>query len=143
MNDEHLKRVLIVDDDPDWLVYLCDLLYHPKHPLLIKTAKDGEQALDLIPEADLVITDVKMPKMGGFSLLKEIKKIRPELPVIMQTGGYADEGYQDISSHLGLAGFLQKNELDKLLWPMVIEILGKNRKKNRKKTEVRFLRTFD
>jgi CheY-like chemotaxis protein len=125
MESKTPKKILIVDDDPRWLSYLTDLLYHPQHPFIIKTAESGEEALSRIFDVDLVITDVQMPTMDGLSLLKRIKQARPELPVILQTAGYAKEKLDDrLCSQMGLAGFLLKHETDSRLWPLVMNLLG-------------------
>jgi two-component system, NtrC family, response regulator AtoC len=77
--------ILLVDDEPklrDVLsVGLNDLGYRTL------TAPSGSQALDLLQreEVDLVLTDLRMPGIGGRELLKEIKRIRPALPVVLMT----------------------------------------------------------
>lgn len=51
-------------------------------------AEDGERGLELVREhqPDIVFTDIKMPKMDGFQVLKEVKRIAPHTEVIMITG---------------------------------------------------------
>ena len=78
-------QILLVDDDDDFREELCDLLSHYK----IIEASSGEQALNIIrkPHAlDLVILDVVMPGLRGTDVLKEIKKVSPNLSIIMLTG---------------------------------------------------------
>jgi DNA-binding NtrC family response regulator len=83
----HFKpRILIVDDEKD----ICDLLFRMLgkegfNPIM---AHDGKSALEMIRLGmpDLVITDVRMPKMDGMELLRHVQQISPSLPVILITG---------------------------------------------------------
>jgi DNA-binding NtrC family response regulator len=83
----HFKpRVLIVDDEKD----ICDLLFRllGKEGFNPIMAHDGKSALEMIRLGmpDLVITDVRMPKMDGMELLRHVQQISPTLPVILITG---------------------------------------------------------
>ena len=80
-----METILIVDDEKNYLVVLEALLGQEGYETI--TANNGEDALNLVNESDLdlVITDMKMPSMGGMTLLEEAKKINPELPVIIMT----------------------------------------------------------
>ena len=79
------SSILIVDDEPDILLILGDYLSNEGFNVL--TAKDGLQAIQKIKEyvVDLVLLDIAMPEMNGIEALREIKKIKPELPAIMIT----------------------------------------------------------
>jgi two-component system cell cycle sensor histidine kinase/response regulator CckA len=58
----------------------------------VTSREDGQAALELIltgVQADLLLTDLVMPRMGGAELAREVSKLRPELPVAFMTG-YAD-----------------------------------------------------
>ena len=56
----------------------------------ILTAEDGLQALELMPQfrPDLVVTDLRMPRMSGFELLKIVRERFPRLPVIAVSGEF-------------------------------------------------------
>ena len=59
----------------------------------VVTARDGEDGLEHVTsggEFDLVISDVVMPSMDGPAMLREIRKLRPGLPVLFMSG-YAEE----------------------------------------------------
>jgi putative two-component system response regulator len=79
------SRVLIVDDEPD----LCALLMHYLAELGYErsAASDSRAALNQVRnnKVDLVITDLLMPEMNGIELLREIKRIDDDLPVVMIT----------------------------------------------------------
>jgi two-component system response regulator AtoC len=79
------KQVLIVDDEPNLRKILSAQLTRDGYDAL--TAEDGEQGLHLLREhhIDLVITDLKMPKVDGMTLLKRALEIEPELPVVLIT----------------------------------------------------------
>ncbi len=78
--------VLLVDDEEDFLEILTKRL--KKRGLYITTAKSGMEALAKLKETeiDIVVLDVRMPKMDGIQTLKDIKKIAPSVEVIMLTG---------------------------------------------------------
>jgi two-component system response regulator AtoC len=79
------KQVLIVDDEPNLRKILSAQLSRDGYDVL--TAEDGEQGLHLLREhhIDLVITDLKMPKVDGMTLLKRALEEEPELPVVLIT----------------------------------------------------------
>src|SRR5215467_8700107 len=79
------KQVLIVDDEPNLRKILSAQLSRDGYDVL--TAEDGQQGLDLLHDnhIDLVITDLKMPKVDGMQLLREALREDPDLPVVMIT----------------------------------------------------------
>jgi nitrogen regulation protein NR(I) len=79
------KQVLIVDDEPNLRKILSHQLSRDGYDVL--TAEDGEQGLALLREhhIDLVITDLKMPKVDGMTLLKRALDEEPELPIVLIT----------------------------------------------------------
>jgi len=80
-----METILIVDDEKNYLVVLEALLGPEGYETV--TADNAKEALRLIRESDLdlVITDMKMPKMSGLELLEASKEIKPDLPVIIMT----------------------------------------------------------
>ena len=79
------QRVLVVDDEAPLLMTLVANL--ELEGLDVREARSGEQALELIRahDFDVVLSDIRMPGMSGVDLCKEIRKVRPELPVILMT----------------------------------------------------------
>ena len=84
MSEEKRKTILVVDDESHICLMMKDLLMDTYDVL---TAKDGVEALEIVVEKqdalDLVITDIRMPRMDGMELLKEIKTHYPEIGVMM------------------------------------------------------------
>ena len=112
------KKILIVDDNPNMSVLLSDILeifdFKGSH------ASDGNEALDKLRDTkfDLVFTDLRMPNMDGYDLLKAIKSEHPGLPVVVVTG-YSVAEAQDAMLSAKADGFLNKpfkvNEIQSLL----------------------------
>jgi len=78
--------ILIVDDEKDMLTLLKRIITE-KTDHLVVTASQPLEALEIFAKDyfDLVITDLKMPKMDGIELLLELKKIRPKVSVVIMT----------------------------------------------------------
>lgn len=79
-------RVLVVDDELDFLETIVKRLQRRK--IDVAGVESGKAALDLLEHQhfDVVILDVRMPGMDGLETLKEMKKKRPLMEVIMLTG---------------------------------------------------------
>jgi two-component system response regulator AtoC len=84
MLPEH-KQILVVDDEPNLRRVLSAQLERDGYD--VHTAEDGEQALTILKEhhIDLVITDLRMPRIDGMELLRRAQKLDAELPVVMIT----------------------------------------------------------
>jgi len=77
------KRILVVDDHENSRILLTELLETMGYRVL--EAKDGEEAMKLVEIGliDLVMTDLKMPGMDGIELTRVIRRIKPDLPIIV------------------------------------------------------------
>lgn len=80
-----METILIVDDEKNYTLILAAILEDEGFETL--SANSGQEALDILAESDvdLVLTDMKMPKMDGIHLLERVKKEDADLPVIMMT----------------------------------------------------------
>jgi len=83
---EQTHKILIVDDEQNMRVALFEALSRNGHEVAV--AENGRMALEMIARQppELVITDIKMPGMDGLELLRQVKALRPELPVVIMTG---------------------------------------------------------
>ena len=110
-----LFNVLIVDDEEEFREMTIKRL--KKRNLQCEGAENGEQALECITKGDfdVVLLDVKMPGMGGVETLREIKRIKPLIEVVMLTGHASVESGID-GMKLGAFDYLMKPmELEPLL----------------------------
>jgi DNA-binding NtrC family response regulator len=82
----HNVHVIVADDEPLIRRSLSELLTLSGYT--VTSAGNGKEALALLKEytPDVLITDMKMPELDGLQLLKQAKKLYPELPVILITG---------------------------------------------------------
>jgi two-component system response regulator PilR (NtrC family) len=80
-----MAKILVVDDELSMREFLKILLIKEGHEVIC--AVDGEDALSLFQAqpCDLLISDIKMPKMDGLELLKRVKESRPNMAVVMIT----------------------------------------------------------
>jgi len=80
-----METILIVDDEKNYLTILSAILEDEGFEVL--TASGGSEALEVhkASDLDLILTDMKMPKMDGIELLENIKENDPDLPVVMMT----------------------------------------------------------
>ena len=78
------KRLLVVDDDPDILEVMAEYLEEYQ----VTCSPDSCHAVQILEREtfDLVITDVLMPYVSGYDLLKVLKEKHPETPVILSSG---------------------------------------------------------
>lgn len=94
-------RILVADDDHfvrSALLDFLDILGHEALP-----ARDGREAIRLFdqhePSLDLLITDISMPGIDGFGLIRHIRERKHHLPIIVITG-YADHvDLEEIAGH--------------------------------------------
>jgi|RhiMetdeSRZDD1v2_1073273.scaffolds.fasta_scaffold51689_6 DNA-binding NtrC family response regulator len=82
------KQILVVDDDPVTLEALAETLRIKLQDVDVAVCVSAQRAFEAVGffNYDLVITDVRMPEMDGTELLKRIKTIRPDLPVLLMSG---------------------------------------------------------
>jgi two-component system NtrC family response regulator len=80
-----METILVVDDEKNYLLVLSAVLEDEGYEVL--TAQGGQEALEIqkSSDLDLILTDMKMPAMDGIELLKNLKALDPDLPVIMMT----------------------------------------------------------
>jgi DNA-binding response OmpR family regulator len=100
-------KVLLVDDEIAFVNTLAQRLR--LRGLLVDTVYDGAQALSYINdiEPDVIVLDLKMPGLHGIEVLREIKKIKREIQVIILTGHGTDKDEEE-AKKLGGFDYLQK-----------------------------------
>jgi excisionase family DNA binding protein len=100
-------RVLVVDDEASIRDLLSKTLALAEYD--VDLAPDGRSALDrlrVIPY-DLLITDLKMPGVDGLAVIREARRLKTDLPVLIITG-YSTEASAIEAVNLGVSGYLTK-----------------------------------
>jgi two-component system response regulator FlrC len=79
------KTVLVVDDEPAMRSAITESLRRKGYDVVL--ASDGREALELLADVKpwLAMTDMRMPRLGGLQLVKELKKRAPAMPVVVMT----------------------------------------------------------
>ncbi len=87
------KTILVVDDDADVCASMADIL--GAEGCRIITTRSGLEALRYLQQTpvDLVLSDVVMPDMDGYDLFREIRAVRPDLPIVLMTAYYYDKDH--------------------------------------------------
>ena len=82
---ERTARILIIDDDKQICLILSDLV--KKEGFEALTAYEGEKALNIVrsEDPDLMLVDMMLPGMDGMEVMRQVKEIVPELPVVFIT----------------------------------------------------------
>jgi CheY-like chemotaxis protein len=87
------KKILVVDDEPDMVTYLCALF--EDNGYVTVTASDGEEALEKVKseKPDLISLDLLMPNKTGIKMFRELRKAdeTKDVPVVMVTGFGKDD----------------------------------------------------
>jgi len=82
-----MAKLLAVEDEPLVRILIVDALESAGHTVI--EAADGDAALQIVmktPDIDLVVTDVRIPRMDGFSLALAARRLRPDLKTVFITG---------------------------------------------------------
>jgi YesN/AraC family two-component response regulator len=105
-----LAHILVIDDDEQIRDVLKLMLEHEGY--IVDTAENGFEGVNLYKEkgADLVITDILMPGMGGVQTIMELRLISPDVKVIAISGGdqIAPEYYLRVIKNLGTLHEMKK-----------------------------------
>lgn len=103
-----MSRILVVDDEPGVRDLTVEILRRSGYePRGVPSARDALELLAHEP-FDLIVSDVVMPEMTGIELLHELRERRPELPVVLMTGGSKDPERTTRAVELGAARLLYK-----------------------------------
>jgi DNA-binding NarL/FixJ family response regulator len=109
---EKKTKILILDDDNDWLMLSREMLAAlPSHPEIL-TANNGKRALSVLESEPvrLLICDLKMPRMDGLQILSIVRRRHPELRTVVLSG-LEDEEYRSRAYALGVDLFWIKTEM--------------------------------
>ncbi len=99
-----MTRVLVVEDEPDIRLLITVNLESAGFDVL--EAGSGEEGLDLVAAADMLLLDIRLPGIDGFEVMERLGRPFP-LPVIAMSA-HSSEAARDQALALGCAGWLQK-----------------------------------
>lgn len=119
--------ILVVDDEEMMRELLVDVLAMDGYT--VETAEDGKAALEILKASppQLVISDIKMPRMNGFELLKAVKESFPSMRIIMMTG-YSDDFTVKDALRLNADEYIIKPFNTRDISSVVRSVLGEDQK---------------
>jgi len=121
-------KILIVEDDIISAVYYEEIIKkHFKKVIRVTTGEDALNTCRSNPDIFLILLDIRMPKMDGFEVIKQLRQFNKEVIIIVQTA-YAQRGDQESALKLGCNEFINK--------PLNKMILFKTMKKYLKQKQI-------
>lgn len=112
-----MPKILIIEDEAAIRRVLVKILTEENNSYEVLEAEDGLAGIELIKKEDydLVLCDIKMPKMDGVEVLEAVKKIKPEVPIVM-ISGHGDLDTAVNTMRLGAFDYISKPpDLNRLL----------------------------
>ena len=112
-----MSKILIIEDEASIRRVLVKILSEENNTYHVSEADDGLAGIELIKKEDfdLVLCDIKMPKMDGVEVLEALKKIKPETPIVM-ISGHGDIETAVNTMRLGAFDYISKPpDLNRLL----------------------------
>jgi DNA-binding NtrC family response regulator len=112
-----MSKILIIEDEAAIRRVLAKILSEENDTYIVEDAEDGLAGLEKIKnnDYDLVLCDIKMPKMDGVEVLEAVKKIKPEIPMVM-ISGHGDMETAIQTMRLGAFDYISKPpDLNRLL----------------------------
>ncbi len=121
-----MKRILLVEDDAHLQFLIREELAEEGYEVVV--ASDGVEAMSMLqsessPRPDLIILDIRMPRMDGFETMGHILKSRVEAPVILHS---AFSGYKNHPLSMAAEAYVVKSHDFSRLKAVVSEIIGRD-----------------
>ncbi len=119
--------ILVVDDEADIVDIVSEVLTGAGYQVLV--ARDGEAATEVFSQHSesiaAVILDLTMPRKTGLDVLKDIRRVRTDTPVLLSSGFSQDDVTGQLEG-LGVAAFMRKPYRFRELLAKLTEVLGDN-----------------
>ncbi|MFK5889531.1 MAG: sigma-54 dependent transcriptional regulator [Flavobacteriaceae bacterium] len=112
-----MNKILIIEDEAAIRRVLSKIIVEENKAYEVSEAEDGLEGIELIKnnDYDLVLCDIKMPKMDGIEVLEKTQKIKPEIPFIM-ISGHGDLDMAVATMRMGAFDYISKPpDLNRLL----------------------------
>lgn len=118
-------NILIADDHPATRRGIKEILADALPSAQFGDAANVDELMQTLSETkyDLVLLDINMPGRSGLDALQDIKRLFPEIPVVI-VSVHSEEQYAEPSLRLGAAAYVNKNSAPEKLVPSVLRILG-------------------
>lgn len=118
------SHFLIIDDDPGISRFLVTYLRQKGHTC--ESLTEGFQTATWLAhnDCDVIVVDLKMPKIDGMSLISFIREINPTLPIIVFTGMGYDEEHMHAALRAGANGYVSKNLPIEQLYSVLARVLA-------------------
>src|SRR5437773_2670880 len=131
------SQFLIIDDDPSIARFLVTYLRQKGHSCEALT--DGFQTANWLAHRDceVVVVDLKMPKVDGISLITFIRESNPDLPIVVFTGVGYDEEQMHAALRAGANGYVSKNLPIEQLYCVLSRVLATCRQRVRREVLAR------
>ena len=112
-----MSKILLIEDEAAIRRVLKKIISEENETYLVEEAEDGLEGLEMVKnnDFDLILCDIKMPKMDGVEVLEKVKKIQPEIPIVM-ISGHGDLDTAVNTMRLGAFDYISKPpDLNRLL----------------------------
>ncbi|KRP29154.1 MAG: Fis family transcriptional regulator [Cryomorphaceae bacterium BACL22 MAG-120619-bin32] len=112
-----MSKILIIEDEAAIRRVLKKIISEENETYIIEEAEDGLEGLEMLKnnDFDLILCDIKMPKMDGVEVLEKAKKLHPEIPIVM-ISGHGDLDTAVNTMRLGAFDYISKPpDLNRLL----------------------------
>ncbi|WP_164716282.1 response regulator [Paenibacillus whitsoniae] len=119
-----IKQILIVDDEPMVRMGIAKLVRQCNPDFRAGVAANGVEALEQIARQrpDIMLTDIRMPKMDGLALCKQIHEMKVNIPIVV-ISGYDDFAYAQKCLTYGVKEYLLKPVTEHELYPVLNKLL--------------------
>jgi two-component system nitrate/nitrite response regulator NarL len=127
----HPHRILVAEDDEDFLAALEAVLHAHDDLAVIGRARDGREAVELAEELqpDLVVMDIEMPVLDGVEATRILRERMPDLPILAISGHDYEERVLEIRN-AGASDYVRKARLEDEL-PQVAAALASRQRSRR------------
>jgi DNA-binding NtrC family response regulator len=112
-----MPKILIIEDEAAIRRVLIKIISEENETYQVEEAEDGLDGIEMISKTDfdLILCDIKMPKMDGVEVLEKVKKLKPEIPIVM-ISGHGDLDTAVNTMRLGAFDYISKPpDLNRLL----------------------------
>jgi len=135
--DRQCAEFLIIDDEPAITKFLGTYLKQKGHTCAALTEGFQTAAWFELHDCEVVVVDLRMPKVDGISLISYIREIQPNLPIIVFTGIGYEEEKMHAALRAGANGYVSKNLPVEQLYCVLSRVLTTCRQRARRATLTR------